>query len=85
MGASRDVWGRGLGKEELRSCSQAGDNSKHYDLGIQANVPFFILTDGAHLGVFIWAYFKPRASEVQLRKLITVKEKAMGPKGCHSC
>lgn len=41
FGASRDKEGRGLGREKLKVCSQVGDNSKSWDLGINAGLPFF--------------------------------------------
>lgn len=60
LGASKGKEGRALGREELKLCSQVGDHSKRYDLGINVGVlPFFILTDGAHSGAFIGGYFKP--------------------------
>lgn len=71
-------------EERSWSCSQSGDNSKHCDLGIQVNAPFFILTDGSHLGVFIRLTLNPSATAAHPHKLITVTKKATGPKGCHS-
>lgn len=60
FGASRDKEGRCLGREKLKVCSQVGDNSKRWDLGINAGLPFFKkLTDGTHLGAFTGGYFKP--------------------------
>lgn len=53
LGVSKDNWERCLGRGKLRFYSQAGDNSKPYDLVVNMDVPFFILPDGAPLEAFI--------------------------------
>ena len=56
LGASK-ITGKGAGKR--RAEILLSSNSKLYYLGINVDVPFFILTDRALLGAFIWSYFKP--------------------------